>query len=196
MQADGDTLLPSLPTDGIEGEGGLCPGSGQKITLTNVALDEEYIKKAKEELRQRGEAVAAIYSSGKIASYTEQTYWKDFLTEGRTAPKLGEHDSILSSDKQDGYIVTSVTTDLITGQQSITYGTFTPKGLISSLIDKIDSVQVSGGGGTESEDYRGTAPMNIDQLKALQRAGGNIGMVTVNEKFKETDDQITEQSVW
>ena len=189
MQADGDTLLPSLPTDGIEGEGGLCPGSGQKITLTNVALGEEYIKKAKEELRQRGEAVAAIYSSGKIASYTEQTYWKDFLTEGRTAPKLGEHDSILSSDKQDGYIVTSVTTDLITGQQSITYGTFTPKGLISSLIDKIDSVQVSGGGGTESEDYRGSAPMNIDQLKALQRAGGNIGMVTVNEKFKETDDQ-------
>ena len=189
MQADGDTLLPSLPADGTSGRGGLCPGSGQKITLTNVALDEVYIQKAKAELRKRGEAVAAIYSSGKIASYTEQTFWNDFLTEGDQAPELGAHDTRLSSDEQDGYIVTSVTTDLITGQRSVTYGTFTPKGLISSLIDKIDSVQLSGGGGTENEDYRGTAPMNIDQLIALQQAGGNIGMVTVNDKFKETEDQ-------
>lgn len=189
MQADGDTLLPSLPTDVTEGEGGLCPAEGQKVTLTNVALDEVYVKKAKEELRQRGEAVAAIYSSGKTASYTERTYWKDFLTESKDAPELGAHDSKLSTEEKDGYIVTSVTTDLITGQQSITYGTFTPKGLISSLIDKIDGVQASAGGGSEGEEYRGTAPMNIDQLKALQQAGGNIGMVTVNEKFRETEDQ-------
>ena len=191
MQADGDTLLPSLPTDGTEGEGGLCPAEGQKVTLTNVALDEVYVTKAKKELRERGESVASIYSSGKIASYTEQTYWNDFLTGSGSAPGLGEHSSSLSAgDEEDGYIVTSVTTDLITGQQSITYGTFTPKGLLSSMVDKIESVQVGASGTTEGEEYRGTAPMNIDQLKALQRAGGNIGMVTVNERFKESEDQM------
>ena len=195
MQADGDTLLPSLPADGTGGYGGLCPAVGHIVTMTNVALDDVYVTAARKKLKERGEKVASIYSSGKIASYTEQRSLVDFLSgKSEKAAELGSHDNRFAPDGDDGdgYIVTSISTDLITGQQTVTYGTFTPKGILSSLSDKVESISLSGGGTTNGEDYRGPSPMNIDQLKALQRAGGNLGMITVNEKFKESQDQYQE----
>ena len=97
-----------------------------------------------------------------------------------------------------GYIVTSVSTDLLTGASTVTYGTFKAKGLVSSIVDKVEGVQLSGGsasvagavGSSSEADYRATAPIGIDQYNLLRQAGGALGMKTVNRRISDLGDSI------
>lgn len=91
------------------------------------------------------------------------------------------------------YICTSITTNLITGAKSATFGTFKPKGLIASMVDQLSKVTVSGAGGTvgvQDDYYRHTAAMGIDQFNALRQAGGALGMIGVNQRITDNAQAI------
>lgn len=189
MQADGGVLLPNAT---------LAPRVGDRVTLTGMAMDDVYITAARTELYNRGMAIAQLYASKKVPSFQQQTTFPDFLLDGVSSPALGTSvdsngNAVASGSANDGgYIVTSVRTDLITGSQTVTYGTFKPKGLLQSIVDKIDGVSLTGGGATVGgEDYyRGTASMGIDQFNALRSAGGALGMVSVNQKINQAASDI------
>ena len=194
MQADGDLLLPNST---------LAPAVGDKVTLTGVALSQGYVNRARQELLDWGTATASFFNSGKAASFQMKSNFgdSDFLLGGTQAPPIGtpvDSSGNIIQPRRDGqsesdYIVTSVQTDLVTGGQVITYGTFKPKGLLQSIVDKLESVQLKGGGGyVGGEDYyRQTASMGIDQFNALRSAGGALGMVTVNQKINQAAADIS-----
>lgn len=188
MQADGGVLLPNAD---------ICPAVGDKITLTGMAMSNQYITAARAELLARGQQVANLYASKKVPSFQAVTRFADFLLEGSGAPNIGtpvdsSGQAVRSGSGNDDYIVTSVTTDLISGSQQVTFGTFKPKGLLQTLVDKVEGVSLSGGGATVGgeEYYRGTASMGIDQFNALRNAGGALGMVSVNQKINDTIGDI------
>lgn len=199
MQADGDTLLPNDT---------LAPTAGNKVTLTGVALDSAYVAAARQELAAWGQKMASLYSTKKVPQFEAEEIVQDFLLETVTPVRLGDTYSsrsrqvtlksvkssselTLGENTESDYICTSVTTDLITGAKKVTFGTFKAKGLLQSMIDKIDAVSLSGGAGTVGEDYtRNTAPMGIDQFRALQQAGGSLGMLSVNRKISANAQSI------
>lgn len=186
MQADGGVLLPNAD---------IKPSVNDKVTLTGMAMSSQYITQARADLLARGQQVANMYASKKAPSFQVVTRFADFLTEGASAPNIGTPVDSAGQAVRSGsgdYIVTSVTTDLINGSQQITFGTFKPKGLLQTIVDKIDGISLSGGGATVGgEDYyRGTASMGIDQYNALRNAGGALGMVSVNQKINNAIDDI------
>ncbi len=198
MQADGDTLLPSLP-------GGLCPAVGDKVMLTGVALDDRYKALAQQQLLEAAQQMAGIYmAAAHVApSLESETTYPDFLTEGAEVPSVGEprrsaRNAVRSGsslgDSAGDYIVTSVTKDLITGAQSVQFGTFRPKGLIESMVDKLEQVSVSGGGyvGEGQEYSRNTAPMGIDQFRTLYNIVGIPALKTVYDDITEQGNTIAE----
>ena len=185
MVADHSTLIPNNNT--------LIPIVGNRVTPINVKFDSVYTQMAKAELLERAMSVIPMYHTQKSAGFQAQRSWSDFLTGGSTTPDIGDPYGNVGDDSQAGYIVTSVVTDLMTGAASITYGTFKRKGLLSSMADKIDSVQLSGGQATVGQvgdDVRHTAQMGIDQYNALRSAGGALGMISVNQRINEISEDL------
>lgn len=185
MVADGSTLIPNNDV--------LIPSAGDKVTPLNVKFDNTYKQMAQAELLERAMSVIPMYHTQKASGFQAQRSWADFLTGGSTTPDIGDPYGNVGDDSQAGYIVTSVVTDLMTGAASITYGTFKRKGLLSSMADKIDSVQLSGGQATVGQvddDVRHTAPMGIDQYNALRSAGGALGMKAVNRRITELSEDL------
>ena len=131
LVADGDTLLPNHT---------LKPETGNHVTLTGVALDGAYEVKAKERLEKEAIPYVQLYMSTKAQETEQQTglvesneneYVVDFLTGRRVDVSPGDSinndGSVPDEGQADGdYIVTSVTTDIKTGRQTIRYGTFEP----------------------------------------------------------------------
>lgn len=137
--AEGETILPSLPTDG------LCPQVGNKVTLTNVAVEaatdpnnNTYKAIAQDELRLAALEVIALMDNDS-GQYQYQS-----VTE---IPVIG------ASKTQDGHtgVVTNVSADLDTGVADITIGSWARKTLSGGVRDKIDSVSVGTKGETEND---------------------------------------------
>lgn len=143
LQSDGDLLLPTLPT--TYDNGGLCPQVGNCVTLVNVAIEDDYKRIARMELLRKGWAMAKLISSGKQASWNEERSAPDLITGDRgMMPVLGER----IGQEENGYVVTSIETNLMTGEKQYSWGTFKPRGMMSSAIDKIGSLSLSGGEAT------------------------------------------------
>ena len=159
MGAEGGTVLPSTVAQGI------YPSAGDLVTLVNIRVPDVCYDRARSELAAAARTAMNSYS-GAPQSYTE---------DGGSA-SLGA--------VSGSYICTAVHTDLITGERQVTWGTLAQKGLLTSLIDKVDGVQTAGGGGTTGEDSgQHVAIMSKDQWDALANAGGHLGMVTVNNRI-------------
>lgn len=141
FKVEGDKILPSTNEEGIRPYGDGMSLVNNKVTLVNVAMDEVYKKAAQAELRKAGRDAVAAYMRDK-SSFT-------YLTYG-AAPAIG---GIAGS----GGTVTSVRTDLITGEVQYTVGDYqSSKGLIGRLSDKIDTISTSGGSGTTQEESTGS----------------------------------------
>lgn len=183
MVADGATLLPNVS---------LCPAVGDTVTPINVAMQPEYYAKARTELAERADPFISLYMSKKPA---EMNYTDDMMTAVQDFLLPHSQESYIAGQPYPGdssYIVTGVTTNLIDGSSQVTFGTFKKKGLLSSLVDKVEGAQISGGSATvgEGDQSRKTAPMGIDQFNALREAGGALGMKNINTLLKEHDEAI------
>lgn len=190
--ADGDTLLPN---------GTLAPSVGDRVTLSGVALDGAYETAARQELLQAGLAAAGVYGSGQTPEFevaaNSETIVQDFLTETEAAPLVGSsysgrraarRSSSGLGEQQGNYIVTSVSTDLITGAQSVHFGTFEPKGLSASLANLLETASLRGSGafvgsGSGDDLIRHTGAMSLDQFRTLYDIVGHLGMKTVNTRI-------------
>lgn len=129
-KVDGGMILPSTSAEKLCPYGETMSRSNNKVTLTNVAMDEAYVEAAKEELREAGEAAVEAYRADK-SSFTYLTYGE--------APEVG------------GY-VTSVRQNLITGEVQYTIGNSqSSKGLIGRLSDKIDTISAGSSSPTTSD---------------------------------------------
>lgn len=137
--AEGETILPSLPADG------LVPQVGNKVTLTNVAVEaatapgnNTYKAIAQEELRLAALEVIALMDNDN-GQYQYQS-----VSE---IPVIGTGKTV------DGHtgVVTNVSADLDTGVADITIGSWSRKTLSGGVRDKIDSVSVSTSGQTEGD---------------------------------------------
>lgn len=174
LVADGDTLLPNST---------LAPQAGDEVTLTGVALDGAYEVDAKRRLLAAAQPYVDMYMSRQPTDVTmeEQEVVTDFLT-GESHVTAG---TSVGSTTED-YVTTSVTTDILTGRQTVRLGTFEPQGKIASMANQIESVTVSGGGGTTGsgeDNVRHTASMSLDQFKTLFDIYGRLGMKTVNQRI-------------
>lgn len=185
MVADGSQLLPGNTT--------LIPSAGDRVTPLNVKFDGTYTETAQAELLERARSVIPMFHTQKPSSFQAQRSWGDFLTGGGVTPEIGDAYGNVGAATGAGYIVTSVVTDLMTGAARITYGTFKRRGILSSLAEKIDSVQLAGGqatAGQVDDGVRHTAPVGIDQYNALRSAGGSLGMKTVNRRITELGEEL------
>ncbi|MBQ9570396.1 MAG: hypothetical protein IJR30_03385, partial [Prevotella sp.] len=137
--AEGETILPSLPADG------LVPQVGNKVTLTNVAVEaatapgnNTYKAIAQEELRLAALEVIALMDNDN-GQYQYQSI--------SDVPVIGTNKTV------DGHtgVVTNVSADLDTGVADITIGSWSRKTLTGCVRDKIDSVSVGASGQTEND---------------------------------------------
>jgi len=177
--AEGETIIPTNP------DLQLVPKIGNKVTLINVALTGNYVSIAQGQLLAAAQAAIGDFANvglgGKAIAYPslEDEVESDDSTEQQyPLPDVG--------GTYDNLFVSSKTTDLITGRQEISYGTFGERSLITSMIDKIDNAQTSGGGGTTKSGVVRSEEENTpngQNRKTLQEAGGNLGVKTVTQYF-------------
>lgn len=150
FKAEGSTILPST-----SGEG-LCPAQGDKVTLVNVSLSDHYKVIAQGKLEEAaGSIIAMMEADG--GSY------KDTVLEGGS---LTAGQSYTTSDSHSG-IITDINLNLDTGVAEVTVGSWrSRKTLTGSMVDKIDAINITGGGGTTGEKG-----MSKSQFDALNMTG-------------------------
>lgn len=172
--AEGETIIPT--TSDLQ----LTPRIGNKVTLINVALSGQYTDIAKQQLLAAANAAIGDYDKvglgGKAVAYPSDGEWPAQVSGVKAPlPDVG--------DLYQGLFVSSKSTDLITGREEITYGTFGERSLINSMIDKIDNAQTSGGGGTTKGNNfeSGQNTQNSQNWRTLQLAGGNLGVKSVTQ---------------
>lgn len=204
LEADGSLQLPTLPA-GFE-NGGLCPQAGNWVTLVNVAIEDRLRVVAQRELLEKGMERARLIYESKQPTVTEERTFTDVIT-GRgsgAVPGLGK--------PYKGYIVTGISENVITGVKTVTYGTFKPKSLLKSAIDKIEAFTLSGGesttgkevstktdgqttyiyihygneGGDNSTPNSGkSSGTSQGSVTAIREAGGNTNIKTIYKKMNE-----------
>ena len=167
MTADGSTILPAVDT--------IVPEVGDIVSLVNIAVPDSCYAVARERLLAEGLKAVQQYN-GSPASFSETSFGGSYVLGG----------------VKDGYVITNISTDLITGEQNVTYGTFSQKGVMSSIIDKVDGVSVGTGSGTKAEEQSNQKvyTMSEEQWQALARAGGNRGMVTVSKRLDKMGNEL------
>lgn len=204
LEADGTLQLPTLPA-GFD-NGGLCPQAGNWVTLVNVAIEDRLRVVAQRELLEKGLERARLIYESKQPTVTEERTFTDVITgEGSGAvPGLGK--------PYKGYIVTGISENVITGVKTVTYGTFKPKSLLKSAIDKIEAFTLSGGesttgkevstktdgqttyiyihdgneGGDNSTPNSGkSSGTSQGSATAIREAGGNTNIKTIYKKMNE-----------
>ena len=186
--ADGDTLLPNTSLE---------PHVGDVVTLTGVALDGSYEKEAKDRLLAAAQPYVDLYMNPRKTSVdvssNEEEVITDFMTGDSQSVSPGDSHSG-SSGGQGDYMVTSVTTDLLSGKQTVKYGTFEPQGRMASMANQLTTATVGTSGATvgqASEDYiRHTAAMSLDQFKTLYDVYGHLGMKKVNNRVADAEADI------
>lgn len=192
--ADGDTLLPNST---------LCPREGDFVTITGVVIDNTYEEIAKKELLEAALPYVKLYMSTKATdgeysqvSSSENEYVTDFLTGETINVSPGDSCDETGDTTVDGdYIITSVTTDIKTGKQSIRFGTFEPQSKMSSMANKLETASVSAGGalvgqGENDDNVRHTAAMGLEQFKTLYEVYGHMGIRTVNRRVDTNGQAI------
>lgn len=165
FEAQGETVIPTVSSIG------LIPHVENKVTLVNYGIDEAYITAAQSELETA--ALNAIGDYEKVGLGGKEVAYGG-LSNVNVGDLYGEHELFVNTKSMD----------LITGREEISYGTFGERSLISSMIDKIDNAQTSGGGGTtKSSASSVTNVSGQDSLswRTLQQAGGNLGVKNVNQ---------------
>lgn len=186
--ADGDTLLPNTSLE---------PHVGDVVTLTGVALDGSYEKEAKDRLLAAAQPYVDLYMNPRETSVdvssNEEEVITDFMTGDSQSVSPGDSHSG-SSGGQGDYMVTSVTTDLLSGKQTVKYGTFEPQGRMASMANQLTTATIGTSGATvgqASEDYiRHTAAMSLDQFKTLYDVYGHLGMKKVNNRVADAEADI------
>lgn len=193
--ADGDTLLPNTT---------LRPQVGDFVTLTGVVIDDEYERIAQQDLLKAAEPYVELYMSTKATegqvpvSSSENEYVVDFLTGETVNVSPGDSCDETGDTAVDGdYVITSVTTDIKTGKQSVRFGTFEPQSKMSSMANKLETASVSAGaalvGQGNDDDYiRHTAAMSLDQFKTLYEIYGHLGKRIFKEKFNVLEPQVAQ----
>ena len=181
--AEGETIIPT--TSELQ----LTPRIGNKVTLINVALSGQYTDIARQQLLAAANAAIGDYDKvglgGKAVAYPSDGEWPAQVSGVKAPlPDVG--------DLYQGLFVSSKSTDLITGREEITYGTFGERSLINSMIDKIDNAQTNGGGGTTKGNNfeSGQNTQNSQNWRMLQLAGGNLGVKTVVQHVTNITDGL------
>ena len=219
LQAEGEMLLPTL--DASYDNGGLCPQVGNVVTLVNVAIEDNFKEIARQELLAKGYAMAKLISSGKQSAWNEERTVPDVITgETATSPTLGQS----VGQQLDGYVVTGIETNIITGETKYSWGTFKPKGLLSGAIDQIVSLSLSGGeasfaplvsvtkdgsgnqiiyvgnattGGSADENSSITSGGTSQaSVIAIRQAGGNTNIKTVYDVVESIEREGGENAIF
>ena len=157
-KVEGGMILPSTSAEKACPYGGGMDLRNNKVTLTNVAMDDVYKAAAKAELLRAGQDAVRAYTRDK-SSFTYVTYG--------AAPSLGGG-------------ITSVRQDLITGEVQYTVGNYqNSKGLIGRLSDKIDTIQAGGGSATAGDESGGggrggVSESSIPMLSRLMGSGSVV----------------------
>lgn len=187
FNADGSTIIPS--TSGQM----LVPQVGNIVSLINIAMPEESFDAARQELLQAALTAIAMYYDDVPTSYTEECWPANELTPSGFVPGSSEHYNVTLGQHFGDYIVTSIQTDLITQKKTITFSNLAQKGVLSSVVDKVEGPQVSGGKGTENNPTHDTltiGTISAEQWKSLQQAGGNRGIVTIKNQMGGITDTL------
>lgn len=187
FNADGSTIIPS--TSGQM----LVPQVGNIVSLINIAMPEESFDAARQELLQAALTAIAMYYDDVPTSYTEECWPANELTPSGFVPGSSEHYNVTLGQHFGDYIVTSIQTDLITQKKTITFSNLAQKGVLSSVVDKVEGPQVSGGKGTENNPTHDTltiGTISAEQWKSLQQAGGNRGIVTIKNQVGGITDTL------
>lgn len=188
FNADGNTIIPSTSQQG------LVPQNGDIVSFINVAVPETCYENARQELYVRGVQAALQFQNNEPSSETREAYPR--LVDGRANPDY----TLELGETVGSYIVTSIQHDLITGLKTITLGTLTQKGVLSSVVDKVEGAQASGGGGTENTPQPGSDMVSIgtisdSQWKTLAQAGGYRNIKTVNTALADVQDELASLGV-
>lgn len=150
FKAEGSQILPSTSAEG------LCPSQGDKVTLVNVSLSDHYKEIAQGKLKEAAESIIAMMEADS-GSYKDTVLDGGSLTAGQ---------SYTTSDSHSG-IITDINLNLDTGVADVTVGSWrSRKGLTGSMVDKIDAINITGGGGTTGEKG-----MSKSQFDALNMTG-------------------------
>lgn len=179
INADGSTLLPN---DTIK------PVEGNLVYLVNIALPDGCMEEAQARLLARATEASHYYSNATTPQTSTQT------AHGSAVIIMDDqlNGSTDAGQTADGFI-TSKRTDLLTGEVQITRGNFEPKGLLSTMIDKVESAHTTGNGGATGEKEEGereVATMSQEQWDALAKAGGHRGVVALNKRIKDSEDSV------
>lgn len=143
--ADGETLLPAMEV--------LIPQVGNKVTLVNVKCGQAEYDLARQELLRAANELKSLKDSSATTEYS-------FETLG--APVVGDE---MTEDGITG-IVVSVSTDIDTGLSQVSLGSWERKTALGSLGDRVESVQLSGGG-TQSEPSTGEKGMSQTSYETI-----------------------------
>lgn len=146
FKAEGSQILPSTSAQG------LCPAEGDKVTLVNVSLSDHYKEIAQGKLLSAANGIIAMMEA-------DGGSYKDTVLEGGS---LTAGQSYTTSDSHSG-IITDINLNLDTGVAEVTVGSWrSRKTLTGGMVDKIDSINITGGGGTTGE--KGMSKTQFDAL--------------------------------
>ena len=193
--AEGETILPGLALEGTVDElnyhltnganptypylkgDGLIPLVGNKVTLTNVAVEaatdqngRNYKAVAQEQLKFAALEVLALMDNDN-GQYQYQS-----VTE---IPAIGTKKAVIDHTDVDGHegVVTNVSADLDTGVADITIGSWSRKTLTEGIRDKIDSVTATGSGETENDRVMSKGSFNT-LMRTVKKT--NVSQETLN----------------
>ena len=174
FKAEGSTILPSTT------EEGLCPRRGDKVTLVNVSLSEEYKNQARVKLLEAAQSIITMMMSDS-GSYRETVLYGFGLDVNQP----------YTVDGHSG-IITDLNINLHTGVADVTVGTWkSRKTLSGGMRDKIDSINVSTTGGSQGE--RGMSKTQFDALNIAQPKGVVVGMKNRIDLLGTDIDAIRDQ---
>jgi len=150
FKAEGSQILPSTSSEG------LSPAEDDKVTLVNVSLSDHYKEIAQGKLLSAANGIIAMMEA-------DGGSYKDTVLEGGS---LVAGQSYTTSDSHSG-IITDINLNLDTGVAEVTVGSWrSRKTLTGGMVDKIDSINITGGGGTIGEKG-----MSKSQFDALNMTG-------------------------
>lgn len=146
FKAEGSQILPSTSSEG------LSPAEDDKVTLVNVSLSDHYKEIAQGKLLSAANGIIAMMEA-------DGGSYKDTVLDGGS---LVAGQSYTTSDSHSG-IITDINLNLDTGVAEVTVGSWrSRKTLTGGMVDKIDSINITGGGGTTGE--KGMSKTQFDAL--------------------------------
>ena len=182
FKAEGSTILPSTPMEQ------LCPSSDDKVTLVNVSLAERYKQIAQDKLLSAANGIISMMEADSN-SYRDTVLYASRADEGNPI-YIGD---VFSVGGHSG-IITDVSWNLDTDVAEVTVGSWhSRKTWTGSMVDKIDSINVTGGGGTTGE--KGMSKTQFDALnmsgpKAVKAVVDKVDLLGVDiDEIRQQSDQ-------